>query len=76
MRRRGHASDATIFAGEHPLDVLGREFAQARLHQRSDDAAAHSVEEAVAFDDDCEQPPGLLNVAARQGADGGFPGVA
>ncbi len=72
MRRRGHPRHPAVLLGEHVTDFVCREFPQARLHHRADDAAAHLVKKAVAFKGECEQRPAFPDVAASEPAHGRF----
>src|ERR1019366_2840893 len=73
LRRRAHSCHATVFLRQHPLDFVRREFAQSGLDQRPDDAAAHPVQETVAFNDKLDQPAAMADVASCYPAHGGIP---
>src|SRR3954469_16157666 len=71
VRRRGHAGDAAILFYQHLLHGSRRKFSEARLDDRSHDAAAHFVKEAIAFNDERDRWAIALHVAACDCANGG-----
>lgn len=76
--RGGHAGDTPVFFLEHGADLFGWKFAQACLHERADYPTTHFVEEAVSFDNERQQAAGFSDIAAGEGAHGGFlliPGI-
>src|SRR2546426_8430613 len=76
MRGRRHARHLAVLARQHLAYASGGELSQTYLDEGADDAAAHFVKKTVAFDDEGEQMPALLDIAAGQSANGGCLGIA
>lgn len=70
MRRSAHAGSGAVGFGEHGFDIVRGEFSSADLDEGTDDAAAHFVEEAVAFDVEGNALAGFFKIATGEGAHG------
>ena len=76
MSGSGHARESAVTFCEQGIDGFGREFSQAYLNQSANDAAAHFIEKAIAFDRKGKKRAGLFQFTPGQAPDGGILGIA
>lgn len=76
MGRGSHAGHAPVLFVQHVADFLGREFFQTGLDECANDAAAHFVEETLAFDDEGDERAAALYLALRERSSSRFPRIA
>src|SRR5258705_12301864 len=68
----GHPGGAPISMLQNFHHSIRFELFLTDLHQGSHDAATHLIKKTIAFDNESQETPRPLNLAARDGAHGGF----